>query len=203
MSVRINSDDDLLAAIDEYGILPFWDENGFSAWQLCDVNFMKLWYMRERVVNTKKIAYGKFVHKKATFVRLDLLPALCALRRDGYDFDSLCDEGRVPNREKIVMDAVDASSEPAPSYQLSKSIGIKGYDTCVTSLQNKTYLCVTFKHSYMGSALLSRPETLFGYDFVRSAYDKTNEQNAAVLANTKGLQQFTDEEVKKILTPAV
>lgn len=203
MSVRIKTDDDLFAAIDEYGILPFWDEDGFSAWQLCDVNFMKLWYMRERVVNTKKVAYGKFVHKKATFVRLDLLPSLCALRRDGYDFDSLCDEGRVSSREKTVMDAVDASKDPTPSYALGKSIGIKGYDTCITSLQNKTYLCVTFKHSYMGSALLSRPETLFGYDFVRSAYNKTNEQNAALLAKTKGLKKFTPEEVKKILTPTV
>ena len=203
MSIRIKSDEDLLAAVNEYGILPFWDENGFSSWQMSDVSFMKLWYMRERVVNSKKIAYGKFVHKKSTFVRLDLLPALCALRRDGYDFDSLCDEGRVSNREKAIMDAVDAASEPAPSYALNKSMGIKGFDTCVTALQNKTYLCVTFKHSNMGSALLSRPETLFGYDFVRSAYSKTNEQNAAVLAATKGLKQFTDEEIKKILTPTV
>ncbi len=203
MSIRIKNDDDFFAAVDEYGILPFWDENGFSAWQLSDVNFMKLWYMRERVVNSKKVAYGKFVRKKSTFVRLDLLPALCALRRDGYDFDSLCDEGRAPNREKIIMDAIDAATEPAPQYALGKSIGVKGYDTCVTSLQNKTYLCVTFKHSSMGTALLARPETVFGYDFVRSAYSKSLEENAALLSGAKGLLSFTEPEIKKILSPAI
>lgn len=198
----IYNEDDLLAAVQEYGILPFWDETGFSASQMSGVGFMKLWNIREKVINTQKIAYGKFVNKKATFVSLDVFPYLCALRRDGYDFDSLTDEGKAPRREIDVMNAV--GDAPAPSYKLGKSLGIKGYDSIITSLQNKTYLCVTFQKSYMGTALLSRPEDLFGYDYVRSAYALSAEQNAKEIQKRAKGFAFLDEKIKtKALLPAV
>ncbi len=123
--------------------------------------------------------------------------------RNGYDFDSLLDEGLVPNREAVIMKSVLAAKAPAPSYMLGKSLGIKGYDSCITSLQNKTYLCVTFKKSYMGTALLSPPEDIFGYDFVRSKYDLSPEENAKVLSGALGLGDFSDQERAKILSPAV
>ena len=132
--------------------------------------------MREQAVNSLKIAYGRFVNKKATFVSLEVLPYLCALRRDGYDFDSLEDEGKAPNRESLIMHAV--GDKPAPSYALNKSLGIKGFDGAVASLQNKTYLCLTFAKSSMGTALLNRPEDVFGYDFVRAKYALSARENA-------------------------
>lgn len=199
---KIYTVDDLLQAVDEYGILPFWDETGFSASQMSGVSFMKLWNVREKAVNTEKIAYGKFINKKATFVSLDVFPYLCALRRDGYDFDSLTDEGKAPRREIDVMNAV--GDTPTPSYNLGKSLAMKGYDTTVTSLQNKTYLCLNFKKSSMGTALLCRPENVFGYDFVRSAYSLSVEESAAeLLKRAKGLS-LLDEKIKaKALLPAV
>lgn len=195
--------DDLIDDINETGMLLFWDEQLTSAWTLSGVNFNALWELREQAVNSKRIAYGKFIRKKSTFVSLDLLPHLCALRRDGYDFDSLLDEGRVPNREALIMEAVEKAGAPAPSYALGKTLGIKGYDACVTSLQTKTYLCVTFKKSAMGTALLSKPEDVFGYDFVRSAYSTSNEENARILSAAPGLSVFTDAEKQKLLSPAV
>ena len=77
MDKRINTVDDLIAAVDEYGILPFWSDDGFSAWGMSAINFNSLWYVREQAVNSLKIAYGRFVNKKATFVSLEVLPYLC------------------------------------------------------------------------------------------------------------------------------
>lgn len=198
----IYTPDDLIAAVDEYGILPFWSETGFAASTMSGVSFMKLWYLREKAINTRKLAYGKFVNKKSTFVSLDVLPYLCALRRDGYDFDSLVDEGRVPKREADVMNAIGA--EPTPSYELGKKLAIKGYDSIITSLQNKTYLCVTFTKSSMGTAMLSKPEDVFGYDFVRSAYGLTVDENIAeVVKRAPGLSELDEKIRNKALKIAI
>lgn len=195
--------DDLYAAVEHYGMLAFWDENLTSSWTLCGVDFNTLWSIREELVNSRRVAYGKFMRKKSTFVSLSLFPHLAALRRDGYDFDSLLDEGRVPNREAVIMNSVLAAKTPVPSYMLGKSLGVKGYDSCVTSLQNKTYLCVTFKKSAMGTALIAPPEDIFGYDKVRSCYSLPTAENIKALKDLPGLADFDKKEVDKILSPAI
>lgn len=200
---KITSVEDLIEKVDEYGILQFWAEEHTSAWTLSGVNFNTLWSLREQAVNSQKIAYGKFVQKKTTFVSLEVLPYLCALRRDGYDFDSLADEGLAPNREKLVMSSV--GDELTPSYALGRSLGIKGFDSVVTSLQNKTYLCLQFKKSIMGTALLTKPENIFGYDFVRSAYSLSPDECVSKITALaqKGLAVFDEKERSKILIKAI
>ncbi len=165
-------------------------------------DFNTFWGLREKAVNSQKIAYGKFVNKKATFVSLSVFPYLCALRRDGYDFDSLEDEGRAPRREITVMHAV--GNVPTPSYTLGKSLGMKGFDGTVTSLQNKTYLCLNFKKSAMGTALLCRPEDIFGAEFVRGKYSLTAAENVAeIQKRAAGLIEFGEKDRMKILSTAV
>ncbi|MCH5163140.1 MAG: hypothetical protein J1G38_06600 [Clostridiales bacterium] len=200
---KIHSQEDLLAAVEEYGILQFWSEERLSAWTLSGVNFNTLWSIRENLVNSKAVVYGKYADKKATFVSRDVFPYLAALRRDGYDFDSLSDEGLAPNRETLIMNAVGDGTEP--SYALGKSLGIKGFDAASTSLQNKTYLCLTFKKSMMGTALLSKPETIFGYDYVRSKYNLSPEECAKEIKRraAKGLTAFDEKTLNKLLSPAV
>ncbi len=200
---KIRSTEDLIAAVNAYGILQFWSEEHLSAWTLSGVNFNALWSIREDTVNSLKVAYGRFVGKKATFVALDVFPYLVSLRRNGYDFDSLSDEGLAPNRECLIMNAVGTAS--VPSYALGKSLGIKGFDAASASLQNKTYLALTFKKSAMGTALLSMPETLFGSDTVRSAYSLSPDECAAKIKSraADGLSVFDDAEINKILSPAV
>ncbi|MDE6401041.1 MAG: hypothetical protein K2L54_00335 [Clostridiales bacterium] len=199
---KICSVDDLITTINEYGILPFWTDEGFSAWAMSGVNFNAFWSVREKAVNTNEIVYGKFVNKKATFVSREVFPYLASLRRDGYDFDSLTDEGKAPRREIDIMNAI--GDKPTPSYSLGKSLEMKGFDGAVTSLQNKTYLCLNFKKSAMGTALLCRPEDVFGYDYVRSKYDLSPEENARELLKlAKGLQEFDEKTRAKILSVAV
>ena len=199
---KIHTAEDLIAAVNEYGVLPFWTDEGFSAWQMSGVNFNAFWTLREQAINTNEFVYGKFVNKKATFVSKEVFPYLAALRRDGYDFDSLTDEGKAPRREVEIMNAV--GDKPTPSYTLGKSLQMKGFDGAVTSLQNKTYLCLNFKKSAMGTALLCRPEDVFGYDYVRGKYSLTPQENAAELLRlAKGLYEFDKKARDKILSPAI
>ena len=199
---KIHTAEDLIAAVNEYGVLPFWTDEGFSAWQMSGVNFNAFWTLREQAINTNEFVYGKFVNKKATFVSKEVFPYLAALRRDGYDFDSLTDEGKAPRREVEIMNAV--GDKPTPSYTLGKSLQMKGFDGAVTSLQNKTYLCLNFKKSAMGTALLCRPEDVFGYDYVRGKYSLTPQENAAELLRlAKGLYEFYKKTRDKILSPAI
>ena len=199
---KIHTAEDLIAAVNEYGVLPFWTDEGFSAWQMSGVNFNAFWTLREQAINTNEFVYGKFVNKKATFVSKEVFPYLAALRRDGYDFDSLTDEGKAPRREVEIMNAV--GDQPTPSYTLGKSLQMKGFDGAVTSLQNKTYLCLNFKKSAMGTALLCRPEDVFGYDYVRGKYSLTPQENAAELLRlAKGLYEFDEKTRDKILSPAI
>ena len=199
---KIHTAEDLIAAVNEYGVLPFWTDEGFSAWQMSGVNFNAFWTLREQAINTNEFVYGKFVNKKATFVSKEVFPYLAALRRDGYDFDSLTDEGKAPRREVEIMNAV--GDKPTPSYTLGKSLQMKGFDGAVTSLQNKTYLCLNFKKSAMGTALLCRPEDVFGYDYVRGKYSLTPRENAVELLRlAKGLHQFDEKTRNKILSPAI
>ncbi len=199
---KIHTAEDLIAAVNEYGVLPFWTDAGFSAWQMSGVNFNAFWTLREQAINTNQFVYGKFVNKKATFVSKEVFPYLAALRRDGYDFDSLTDEGKAPRREVEIMNAV--GDKPTPSYTLGKSLQMKGFDGAVTSLQNKTYLCLNFKKSAMGTALLCRPEDVFGYDYVRGKYSLTPQENAVELLRlAKGLHEFDEKTRDKILSPAI
>lgn len=199
---KIHTAEDLIAAVNEYGVLPFWTDEGFSAWQMSGVNFNAFWTLREQAINTNEFVYGKFVNKKATFVSKEVFPYLAALRRDGYDFDSLTDEGKAPRREVEIMNAV--GDKPTPSYTLGKSLQMKGFDGAVTSLQNKTYLCLNFKKSAMGTALLCRPEDVFGYDYVRGKYSLTPQENAVELLRlAKGLHEFDEKTRDKILSPAI
>lgn len=199
---KIYTEDDLLAYVNEYGILPFWSEEGFSASAFSGVHFNSLWNIRERLVNSKTVVYGRFVNKKATFVSLEVFPYLAALRRDGYDFDSLTDEGRTPKREIDIMTAV--GNAPTPSYKLSQTLKMKGFDGAVASLQNKTYLCLNFAKSYMGTALLCRPEDLFGEEYTRSKYGLTPEQNAEQISRlAKGIFELDEKTRSKLLSVAV
>ena len=59
---------------------------------------------RELIARSREVAYGKFFGKKAGFISLEWLPYFANARRDGYDFDSLYEEGLANARSKRIMD---------------------------------------------------------------------------------------------------
>lgn len=198
---KIRTSKDITDAVNYYGILPFYNSENVCLESLSAVSFNKLWDLRYEPTNNKEFVYGKFWNGKAAFVSLELFPHLAALRRDGYDFDSLADEGRASHSEIVIMNAV--GSMLTPSYKLGASLGLKGYDARVAKLQNKTYLCQLFGKSYMGTALIAPPEEVFGAEYTRSKYNLSLEENSAALAKAPGLKDTDPKTLEKLLKPAV
>ncbi|MBO4914391.1 MAG: hypothetical protein J5449_04215, partial [Oscillospiraceae bacterium] len=99
---RIRTWQELVNWVNEVGFLPLFGNNinGFSVeehvspdfWWTGDVE-QDPWEWRELIARSRCVAYGKFFGRKAGFISLEWLPRFVNARRDGYDFDSLCDEG--------------------------------------------------------------------------------------------------------------
>lgn len=62
------------------------------------------WEWRIDIAKSKRVAYGKFFDKKAGFISLEWLPYFVNYRRDGYDFDSLYEDGKASRRAYKIMD---------------------------------------------------------------------------------------------------
>lgn len=199
--IKIRTAKDITDAVNYYGFLPFYNSENVCLASLSAVSFNTLWDLRFEPTNNKEFVYGKFWNGKAAFVSLELFPHLAALRRDGYDFDSLADEGRISHNEIVVMNSV--GSNLTPSYKLGQTLGIKGYDGVISKLQNKTYLCQLFASSTMGTALVAPPEDIFGADYTRSKYNLTTEENAAIVAAAKGLSDCNPKTLAKLLSVCV
>lgn len=103
------------------------------------------WEWRELIARSREVAYGKFFGKKAGFISLEWLLYFANARRDGYDFDSLYEEGLANARSKRIMDAFsdvagDWKDELIFSTELKKLAGFgkegaKNFPGVVTDLQ--------------------------------------------------------------------
>ena len=141
------------------------------------------WEWRAIIARRGHIAYGKFFDNKAGFIAREWLPVFANARRDGYDFDSLWDDGKAQRRQKLIMDCFSEdtvlfSNELKEKAGFGKG-GEKNFDGVLTALQMETYLCVRDFRQRLNKkgepygwaiALYCTPEHLFGYDYVRSAY---------------------------------
>lgn len=174
-----------------HGMVPFFtgdvpglsiEENTYRADWWCEIPEIDPWEWRKRMANEARVVYGKFFGGRAGFVDIDLFPLFCAYRRDGYDFDSLYEMGRVSQRERAVMDAV--GYEVRHNAEIRKAAGFgkggyKGYESVTVKLQDRTYLIIRrFDHRINKAgqpygwtvAHLATPETCFGEGFVKSQY---------------------------------
>ena len=99
---RIQTWEELIGLVNELGFLPLFknEVDGFSAeentsdlyWWTGD-EAQDPWEWRCLIARSGQVAYGKFFGKKAGFVSREWFPHFANWRRDGYDFDSLWDEG--------------------------------------------------------------------------------------------------------------
>lgn len=219
----IHSKNDIIELVNTLGFLPFFKNNikGFSIEEMCP---NELWFSNENegpwewkgpIIREGECVYGKFFRGKAGFVAKRFLPDLVNFRRDGYDFDSRYDDGLAPFKDKTVFDTVDEnkvilSKELKRICNYTKN-GNKGFETVITRLQMQMYVTVadfkymrdkTGKEYGWGVAEYTTPEHQFGYDFVRSAYNKKPLNSKAILIDhlRKILPEAPETELERIIS---
>lgn len=187
--------DQLIEYIEEIGFLPLFKNEipGFSVEERTVADYWwsgiverDPWAWREIIAGRGNIAYGKFFDKKAGFISRKWFPYFANVRRDGYDFDALWDDGKANRRQKKIMDCFSEGHEEDEilSSDIKKMAGFgkggeKNFDGTMTDMQMHMYLCMRDfrrKRNKKGEeygwpvAVYSRPEHLWGYDHVSSAY---------------------------------
>ena len=150
----LRSSDDLIAAVEQYGFLPFFrnEIHGFSIEELCPPELWFAddvdgpWEWKGPVARSGKCLYGKLFNKKAGFVSREWIPDFANFRRDGYDFDARWDDGLASYKDKELYEAIDGEGGML-SKRLKEALnyrkgGNTGFETCITRLQMQSYVCI-------------------------------------------------------------
>ena len=197
---RICTPEALIRYINEVGFLPLFrcgipglsvEERAVPYHWWCGDERVDPWEWRRILAASGEVAYGKFFDKKAGFVSKAWLPDFANLRRDGYDFDSLWDEGKASFRQKKIMDCF-ADGQEQFSFAAKRMAGFgkdgeKNFEGTVTDLQMQTYLVIRDfrqKCNKKGQpygwhiAVYTMPETIWGYALLSAAYAQEPEQSA-------------------------
>lgn len=201
----ISSRQDLIDAIEEYGIIPYFSTSvpDFSLEEHCPPSVLfndtteNTWEWKGPVIQTTGCAYGKFFEKKAAYVRKDLFLDLANYRRDGYDFDARYDDGLARYQDKQLFDLI-SENEPVLSKVLrqsggyaysgrwQKTEGKKGFDASITRLQEQCYVIISnFVYTMdqsgnrrgWGVAEYSTPERFMGEAFSEQVYKRSPEES--------------------------
>ena len=188
----IHNCDELIEYVNRVGFLPLFsnDIEGFSAEEHADARYWWTgnterdpWEWREQAAQSGKVAYGKFFNNKTGFISREWFPYFANARREGYDFDAAWDDELVQRRYKAIMDICEDGGMH-PGFELKPAAGFgkegyKNFDGCITQLQMQTYLIIRkFERrrnkrgmSYgMAVSYYQKPEELWGYEHVTSAY---------------------------------
>ena len=213
----IRNIDGLTEYVNRVGFLPLFsnDIEGFSAEEHADARYWWTgnaerdpWEWRVQAAQGREIVYGKLFGGKAGFISLEWRPYFANLRRDGYDFDSLYEEGLAKAREKAIMELF-TRQESLFSYEIKAMAGFckggyKNFSGIMTLLQHKLYLVITdFRcrrnkrgEEYgMPVAQYSMPETVWGYDSVSAAYGEEPEVSAErIIKKAKETYPSADED---------
>lgn len=195
--MEIRSWTQLCQAVDEFGFLPLL-ESGVSGFSGLSVEAMtppefwmgrsedNPWEWRYHAASSGRVVYGRFFRKKMSFVSKQWFPVLANYRRDGYDFDALCDDGRAPLRLEPVMRRFESGERLMSQALKSVFSEKKGLDSALTELMMRTYLVISgfeTKKNRRGEgygwpvAVYARPEDVFGGELVRSHYGESAEDS--------------------------
>lgn len=213
--------DDAIEYINKIGFLPLFKNEipGFSLeeWTAsedwwCDDVEHDPWMWRTVIARRKEIAYGKFFGKKAGFISKEWLPYFANYRRDGYDFDSLYEDGKAPMKHRnIMMNFLeDKADTEIFSNQLKQQSGFgkggdKGFDGAIATLMMQLYLCNCDFRKRVNKAgeeygwdvaVYATPEHLWGYSAVTARYSEEPKASLeAIVRHLKELYPETPEEV--------
>jgi hypothetical protein len=223
----IHTVEEAIFYINKIGFLPLFknDIPGFSLeertvpdyWWSGDVE-KDPWEWREIIARSGQVAYGKFFDKKAGFISKEWFPYFANYRRDGYDFDALWDDEKASMRQKKIMDLFE-NEEELYSFEVKKRAGFgkggeKNFEGTITSLQMQMYLCMQdFRQKKnkagvgygMDVAVYGKPEHLWGYEYVTSAYAEAPAESgkriAACMMEHYGIASA--EQLRKVLGVSV
>lgn len=212
--------------IEEIGFLPLF-HNEIDGFSLEERTCPEYWWSDDperdawawRAVITRKhsILYGKLFDKKAGFVSKAWIPDFANYRREGYDFDALYDDGKAPIKNKKIMDLFMDDHEG--KFYMSNVLkatagfgkdGLKGFDGAIANLMMQTYLCNSDFRKRVNKngqefgwdvAEYSTPESIWGREYVTSAYSRTPEESFERIAAQikKHFPDATDAQIKKVL----
>ncbi|MBO4391864.1 MAG: hypothetical protein J5816_01030 [Clostridia bacterium] len=218
----IRTKDDLVNAVKTFGFVPLFAGSipGFSVEEHVapsvwfDSGSDGVWEWKGPVIRESGCAYGKFFENRAVFISREWFCDFANYRRNGYDFDSKCDEGLVFYRDKELYELIDKNA-PVLSKKLKalgnyRRDGKKGFDTSVNRLQAQCYVIISdFKYEKdrygstygWGVAEYSTPEMFMGDFFTSNVYSHTPEQSFdRILTHLKSLLPNAEEEkIRKIL----
>ena len=195
----IHTVDELCAYIEKVGFMPLFknDIQGFSVEEHTEARYWwsgnearDPWEWRRVIASRGEIAYGKFFDKKAGFISKAWLPYFVNYRRDGYDFDALWDDEKTTYRQKKIMDIFDDGTEIF-SYELKEKSGFgkggeKNFEGTLTALEMGMYICVRDFRQKLNKrgepygwhiAVYCKPEHLWGYELISSAYGEEPAQS--------------------------
>lgn len=219
----IHSADELVSYINEIGFLPLFGNEmpGFSveertpaAWWFTDNDKLDPWKWREQIARSGEIAYGKFFEKKAGFISKKWFPFFANFRRDGYDFDALYEDEKAPYRNKVIMDFFETNDTELLSCELKKKLkdteSGNSLEQTLGTLQMQTYLCICdFRRKVKKSGeeygwpgtVYSRPEHLWGYEYVTSAYSELPSESCRHIINhfSEAYPIATEQQIRKII----
>ena len=190
----IHSPEELERFVEQVGFLPLFANEvpGFSVEERTvshhwwtDDPAVDPWRWRQILAAGGRVAYGKFFDKKAGFISLRFLPYFANVRRDGYDFDALWDDGKASHRSKKIMDLFTGGAE-LYSSEVRRLAGFgpdgeKNFEGTVTALQMQTYLVVRDFRRRVNKqglaygwpvAVYAAPESVWGYDAVTAGYSE-------------------------------
>lgn len=191
--------------VEEVGFLPLFqcDIPGMSVEEHTDPNYWwsgdyeaDPWTWRVTIASQGRIAYGKFFGRKAGFISKKWFPYFANVRRDGYDFDALWDDGKASIRQKKIMDLFDDDTRLF-SYEIKEKAGFrkggeKNFEGTIADLQMKMYLCMRDfqrRRNRKGAeygwdvTIYAKPEQIYGYKHVAKAYKESPEESYNKIAN--------------------
>ena len=212
---QIRTPEELEDRVRELGFLPLFENEvkGFSVEEhtnpadwWTDREDRDPWSWREQIARRGSVAYGKFFGGRAGFVSLDWFPRFANLRRDGYDFDALWEEGKAKGKMKRIMDLFPGREERF-SNEVRRLAGFggegeHGFEGTVTALEMMTYLVIRDFRSRLNKAgvpygwhiaVLCTPEARWGEDMVTSAYGEDPEESRRAILAHLG-QRFPGQE---------
>ena len=211
----------LAQQVEQLGFLPFF-RNELPGFSIEEHTPARLWFSptedgpwewKGPVARSGRCLYGKFFKGRAGFISLARFPDFANYRRDGYDFDALYDDGLASHKDKAVFDVLQERGSLL-SRELKRLSGYgkdgsKGFDTVITRLQMRSYVCIADFEYQMdkvgrqygwGVARYSTPEALFGETLLEEAYRRQPEDSRRrVYARLRELTGTDDARIAKVL----